>query len=222
MTQICRVPGCSSETASRFSQYCRNHKARLRRHGAVDQEGVTAKDLKPYIDRVRRRIEKNADSPAWGTLDARWDAVHQHANEIIRHFESGRPGRAYERRAASEVTKLAGATAARNVVVTALAMFMMQQLEPRRFRSDAAFRFELVHRVRSLGNMSAGRSYDHTSGKVRKVYRELAPRAVTVMGSWIAEAFGAAGLHLSRLEEADFERRESQRVELHKALGELK
>lgn len=222
MTQTCRVPGCSTETASRFSQYCRNHKARLRRHGAVDQEGITAKDLKPYVERVRRRIAKNTDSPAWGTLDARWEAVQQHAKEILRLFESGRPGPAYERRAAYEVAKLAGATAARDVVVTALAMFMMQQFEPRRFRSDAAFRFELVHRVRSLGNMSAGQSYDHTSGKVRKVYRELAPRAMTAMGGWIAEAFGTAGLHLSRLEEAEVERRESQRAELHKVLGELK
>jgi hypothetical protein len=222
MTQTCRVPGCSSETASRFSQYCRNHKARLRRHGAVDQEGVTAKELKPYIDRVRRRIEKNADSTAWGTLDARWEAVHQHAKEILRHFESGRPGPAYERRAAHEVAKLVGATVARDVVVTALAMFMMQRLEPRRFRSDTAFRFELVHRVRSLGSMSAGQSYDHTTGKVRNVYRELAPRAVTVLGGWIAEAFGTAGLHLTRLEEAEAEQRVSQRVELYKALGELK
>jgi superfamily I DNA/RNA helicase len=54
-----------------------------------------------------------------------------------------------------------------------LAMCMMEELDRRRFRSDPGFRFQLVRRVRALADVSAGQKYDHRSGKVRRVYREL-------------------------------------------------
>jgi len=222
MNRICRVPGCGAETASRYSPYCRSHKTRLRRHGAVDQEGVTAADLKPYLVRVRNRIEKNHESPAWGQLDSRWLSVVDHARSIIAHFNSGKAGLGYERRAAYEVQKIADAARPRDVVEVVLAVFIMQEMEPRRFRSDTAFRFQLVRRVRALADVNAGLSYDNKSNKVRRVYRELSPRAIAVIGQWIAEALGGAGIHLARLEREDEGRQKAERLELHKALEELK
>jgi hypothetical protein len=43
----------------------------------VAQEAISKADLKGYLKRVRQRIEKNPDSPAWGQLEARWLAVAQ-------------------------------------------------------------------------------------------------------------------------------------------------
>jgi hypothetical protein len=107
------------------------------------------------------------------------------------------------------------------VVETALAMFMLQELEPRRFRSDEAFRTQLVRRVRGLTEVNAGEYYDHASGKTKRAYRELTPRATAVLGLWLAEAFGGAGLHLARLELTEWEKKNEERRELHKALSEL-
>lgn len=87
--------------------------------------------------------------------------VVDHARRILAHFERGGVGRSYERRAAYEVTRLADATKPRDVVVAALAMFVMLELEPRRFRDDQAFRFQLVRRVRAPGDVNAGLSWDH-------------------------------------------------------------
>src|SRR5215212_5867503 len=206
MKRTCRVPGCGAETASRFSLYCRNHKARIRRHGAVNQTGITSADLKPYLVRVRRRIKKNAASPAWGQLDGRWLTVVDHARDVVSAANAGRAGPGYERTAAYEVLKLAEAVKPREVVETALAMFMMQELEPQRFRSDAGFRFQLVRRVRALGDVNVGEYFDDETGRMKRVYRELSPRALVVMGEWLAAALGAAGVHLGRLELADQEK----------------
>jgi hypothetical protein len=131
-------------------------------------------------------------------------------------------GLGYERRAAYEVQKIADAARPRDVVEVVLAVFIMQEMEPRRFRSDTAFRFQLVRRVRALADVNAGLSYDNKSNKVRRVYRELSPRAIAVIGQWIAEALGGAGIHLARLEREDEGRQKAERLELHKALEELK
>jgi hypothetical protein len=171
----------------------------------VEQRGITGRDLVSSLKRVRARIEKNSENPAWERLDDRWRALVGHAQEVIARFESGRAGASYERRAAVEVVSVAQSAEARHVVEVVLAMFVLLELEPRRFADDAGFRFQLVRRVRALGDVSAGQFYDHKAGKVRRAYRELTPRAVTVIGQWLAEALGAAGVHLAGLERRDLD-----------------
>jgi hypothetical protein len=221
MTRTCRASGCTNSTSSRYSAYCSAHKARLRRHGAVDQEAVTKADLKPYLKLVRVRIEKNTDSPLWGRLEARWGALVEHARGVLAYYQRGHAGPRHERIAAQEIVKLSEAVAPREAVETALAMFMMQELERRRFRSDAAFRAQLARRVRGLTELNAGVYYDHLSGRPKRTYRELTPRAAALIAHWLAEAFGGAGIHLARREQTDQEKKISERLELHKALEEL-
>ena len=57
-----------------------------------------------------------------------------------------------------------------------------------------------------VGDVNAGEYFDDKSGKMKRVYRELSPRATTVMGQWVAEALGVAGVRLARLEVQDEER----------------
>jgi hypothetical protein len=178
--------------------------------------------LKTYLKRVRQRIAKNPDSAAWGQLEARWLAVVEHAKSVIAAFHSGKAGVRYVRKAAEEVIKVGEAATPRDVVETVLAVFVMQELDPRRFRSDPGFRFQLVRRLRALADVNAGQRYDHRSGKVRRVYRELTPRAVATIGQWLADTFGGPGIQLARLEVRDIEKVTQERQELHSALSELK
>jgi len=221
MTRQCRAPGCTNPTASRFSLYCQAHKVRLRRHGAVDQKGVTEADLASYRRLVRARIEKNPASPLWGQLAGRWQTLVEHAQGIQAAHERGQTGYVFERKAAQEVIKLAGDVEARMVVETALAMYVLEADQPRRFRSDAAFRAQLVRRVRGLTDVNVGTFWDDEAGKVKRVYKDLAPRAVVVMAQWLAEAFGPAGAHLAKLEERDRQKQQDEQQELRKALEEL-
>ncbi|ACA15369.1 hypothetical protein M446_0815 [Methylobacterium sp. 4-46] len=222
MSRVCRAPGCSSPAASRFSLYCKAHKARLRRHGAVDQVGVTEAVLGSYRRLVRARVEKNKESPLWGQLEARWATIVSHAQGIVDGYHRGQVGYAFERRAAQEVLKLAADVEPKAVVETALAMFLLLEAEPRRFRSDAGFRAQLVRRVRGLTDMNVGTYWDDESGTMKRVYREVPPRAIVVMGQWLAEAFGGAGTHMARLEEKDRQERESARQDFYKSLEELR
>ena len=222
MPGLCRAPGCDSPTTSHYSVYCSGHQSRLRRQGDVAQEAISKAELKTYLKRVRQRIAKNPDNPAWGQLEARWLAVVEHANGVVAAFHAGKAGARYVRKAAEEVLKVAAVATPRDVIETVLAVFVMQELEPRRFRSDPGFRFQLVRRVRALADVSAGQKYDHRSGKVRQVYRELTPRGVATIGQWLADMIGGAGIQLARLEVRDIEKAKQERQTLWGALEELK
>ena len=95
---------------------------------------------------------------------------------------------------------------------------LWREWEPRRFRTDRAFTVQLVRRVRALGNVSAGSYYDHRTDKVRRVYRELTPRAVLALGAWITEALGGPGLRLARMDVQTEERKREERQALYQAL----
>jgi hypothetical protein len=222
MPGLCRAPGCDSPTTSRYSVHCSRHQSRLRRQGDVAQEAISKADLKGYLKRVRQRIEKNPDSPAWGQLESRWLAVVEHAKGVGAAFRAGKAGARYVRKAADEVIKVAETATPRDVIETVLAMSMMEELDRRRFRSDSGFRFQLVRLVRALADVSAGRRYDHQSGKVRRVYRELTPRAVATIGQWLADMIGGAGIHLAQLEVRDIEEAKQKQQALWSALEELK
>jgi hypothetical protein len=193
----------------------------LRRHGAVDQDGVTKAHLNPYLERVRARIGRNPDSPAWSHLGNRWRALVGYAQGILAEQRQGRAGFRHERIAAEEVIKLASAVEPHQVMEAALAMVVMQELDPSRFRSDQAFRTQLVRRIRGLSDLNAGTYYDHGSGKLKRVYRDITPRATAVLGHWLVETFGVAGLQLARLEIAEQSKTASERQEFHQALSEL-
>jgi hypothetical protein len=218
MTRLCRVSGCCSPTSSRYSIYCSTHKARFRRHGAVDQEGITKANLNPYLRLVQARIEKNLESPLWPQLNARWDALADHARSLLAH--RGAMPR-HERIAAQELQKLTDAVPPQQVIETALALFIMQELQPRRFRSDRAFRTQLVRRVRGLTDLNAGSWFDHQTGKTKRAYKELSPRAAMVLGQWLADAFGGAGLHLAMLEQTEVDKKQQEQRALHASLSQL-
>jgi hypothetical protein len=187
----------------------------------VDQKAISKAELNTYLKRVRQRIAKNPDSPAWGRLDARWLAVVERANGMVAGLRAGKAGKRYVRKAAEQVLKVAEAATPRDVIETVLAMCLMEEFDRRRFRSDAGFRFQLVRRVRALADVSAGRRYDHRSGKVRRVYRELTPRAVATIGQWLADMIGGAGIQLARLEVRDIEKAKQDGSGLRSAVTEL-
>jgi hypothetical protein len=212
------VAGCGASASSRYSAYCSTHKGRLRRHGAIDQQGITKGNLQPFLKIVQTRIEKNLESPLWTQLDARLAALADHARSFLAY--RGAMAR-HERIAAEELQKLTDAVPPRRVVETTLALFIMQELQPRRFRSDRAFRTQLVRRVRGLTDLNAGSWFDHQTGKTKRAYKELSPRAAAVMSQWLADAFGGVGLHLARLEQNEADKKQQEQQAIHASLSQL-
>lgn len=221
MATICRAPGCTAHTTS-FGYYCPAHKSTLRRHGHPEQQAITKAELKPFIAAVRRRVEKNAENAVWSHAEARWQVVVDHARGLVAEAESGRAGSSVERRAASEVLRLAADVDARAVMEAVFAMYLLQEADPRRFRSDDAFRAQLVRRVRGLVEANARSWVAPGTGKAKRAYVELAPRAAMNLARWLVDAFGGIGLHLARMEARDREAERARIEELGMALAELR
>lgn len=217
----CRAPGCTGRT-SRYGHYCSTHKARLRRHGAVDQDGVTKAELRPYLATVRARIKKNADNPAWAMCEARWGDVIGHAEAVLAAHQGGKAGYRWERMAAAEVVKLAGAVAPREVIETVLALYVFLDREPRRFKSDNAFSTQLVRRVRGLTDINTGTWLDHSTGKAKSAYREVTPKASMMFAHWIAKSLGGVGVYLAKIERQQDDERQRGQAAMAAALSEIK
>jgi len=187
----------------------------------VDQKAIRKAHLWPYLKMAQKRISKNPESVAWVTLDDRWRALTDHARGVLAKFDTGQAGSRWELLAAQEVVKLADDVQPRAVVEVTAAMVFMQEMEPGWFRSDKAFWLQLARRVRSLTDMNYGEGWDHTRQRVRRSYRELAPRASLLLGQWLAQTLGVAGQYMARAERAERERCESERRALHEALSKL-
>jgi hypothetical protein len=217
----CRVPWCSHEAASRWSRYCDSHKSRDRRHGDPLQETITTANLKPYVKMVRQRIERNQEKPVWPILENLWSSL---VHECRSYFATGGGRLPYERtqrRAYQEVIKIADHVEPRTVVETVLAMYLMLDQDPRRFRSDQSFRFQLVRRVRGLTDVNAGQWYDHGSGRVKRAYRDLPPRTAKFLGTMLAKTLGGAGVYLANLERKQLEQQRSTMRALGEALADV-
>lgn len=220
MIRSCRVPGCVAHT-TRYGHFCPTHKSNLRRHGHPEQSAVTKAELKPFMTLVRKRIEKNAENATWAHSEARWLAVVEHARGIIGHAQQGLPGNRHERTAAQEVVVLAEAAAPRAIIETAFAMFLLQDHDPRRLRSDAAFRAQLVRRLRGLTEANIGKWEGTDGSRAKRVQRDVPPKTAAVIGQWIADAVGGVGVHLASLEERDRKAARARGAALAEAMRDL-
>lgn len=158
------------------------------------------------------RQKANPNSPAWGLLEGRWENLKELAMQTLMEHQNGKPFVAHEIAAARQVLNLT-AVPPSVVIRTCLATYLMADLEPRRFRSDRAFDFQLVRRVRSLAAINVGSYWDAKLQRVTRVYRDLSPRAMQALAVVLKGAFAAPGVQFSAVErelkskEADAQRR---------------
>lgn len=219
--KTCRDPGCT-RPASGYSTHCIHHKTRARRHGHPQQEGIRKSELEPHLKTVRRRMQKNPEARVWRKIEERWAALVDACRAEIASAERGVPYQADAMRASRELIKVAESTAPQEVVFTVMAMFLLAEDDPRRFRSDNAFWVQLSRRVRHLTDMNVGAYWDQTSGKCKRVYRDLPPKVSLICGKLLAEAIGPAGLYLAGLEKREAEAKRQEQAELYEALEDLK
>ncbi|ACA20669.1 hypothetical protein M446_6406 [Methylobacterium sp. 4-46] len=216
----CRAPGCGART-TRYGVYCTTHKSRYRRHGHPEQRAITKADLNPYLKRVRKRIKKNSDNPLWAHCEDLWNELVSHAKGIVTTYRGGQPTYRHERIAADEVVKLFAHVESREVIETVFAMFLLEDHQPRRFRSDGAFRFQLVRRLRGLTETNAGTWVDPSTGRTKRAYHELSPRAAEVFARWVMKALGGVGAYLAKLERDEEDERQRRVNDMHEAMSAL-
>lgn len=209
----CRVTSCRKAT-TRWGRLCTTHRNHQRRHGHPEQTGVTKGELAPYRKIVRDRKARNPDNPFWSAVEARWLAVVDTARRVVDRYQDGEPMPQTHRKACEELIRVAEDVAPWIVSETALAMVILQNDKPRRFKSDDAFRQQFARRVRGLTDLNAGSWYDHGTGKVKRVYRDISAKTAIEIGQTLVEVFGYPGLLLARHEEQATQRKRQERMEL--------
>ncbi len=217
----CSAQGCH-QPVSGYSAYCESHKRRNRRHGHPTQLGVTSGELEPFRKRVRARIEKNKGNLTWGLLNARWKALVEIAKAQEVSYQAGLTHNRYEREAWSNVVHIGANADSVEVIEVVLAMYLLQEENPRRFKSDRAFSEQLVRRTRGLAPANVGSHYNHTTGKVKKVYRDAKPKTSAILARALQETFGVAGLTVAHLERYELDKLRKEKQAFHDALGALR
>lgn len=205
----CIVAGCASGVHG-YSTLCTRHKKANVRHGHPEQRPVRAHELAPYVRVVHTRRAANAANPAWAILRERWDRVVERSSHVLEAQAAGRVGVRKLIRAAECIQAVAATVPPDSVVDTALALYLLADVRPGRFRSDRAQAAQLVRRVRMLAPTACGSFWCPKAKKTRAVYRDLPPRVVEVLASQLTEAFGLAGLQLA---DAERNRRDPEEVE---------
>ncbi|MCB9948197.1 MAG: hypothetical protein H6842_10260 [Rhodospirillaceae bacterium] len=222
--KTCGVPGCQAAT-SRWGTLCNTHKARLRRHGDPQQQGISKNELKPYRQIVHERWEKNPANCFWEMAGQRWQVLVGRCRQALRDHDSGRTTNRSVARACHEMVKVAEHVEERDIMETVLSIFLLHETEPRRFRSDQAFVYQLVRRLRGLTDVNAGTWYDHSSGKTKRVYSDLPAKTVQAMGRMVIETIGGPALSFAR-REMDLRRKKmeaeaAERSALYQGLEEM-
>lgn len=219
MKAYCIVPGCD-RAATGHGRYCNAHKSRKRRHGHPLQATITTAMVKPYRQTIGNWIDTKDNAEAvWKQLEDRWLAVVSWAEDTQRLWESGRAMPWPHRDAAQEILKLHQDVKPRMIIETVSAMGYMLQADPRRFRDDHAYRTQLVRRTRGLTDVNSGTWYDHDTGKVKRVYRELRPKVVAVLAKALVDALGVVGLMIHQRIEQQHQQNKEGKMALYEAMG---
>ena len=221
MNTACAVTGCHSPPSG-YSPLCERHKKALRRHGHPQQQGVLVHELQPFKARIEARKARNPESPVWEILEQRWDAVKANAQKMLKSAAAGKAYNSDDLKAANHIAQLGKTTAPGAVVDTALAMFLMLEDSPQRFRSDKAFSYQLSRRVHALTDMHAGTYWDAERNKIKRVYRDMTPATIERLSEPLRAAFGVAGVYLAELDRKDAKAKDAKRQELMEALKGLK
>eukprot|EP00752_Nemacystus_decipiens_P000237 g237.t1 len=176
--------------------------------------GVTKAELSPWRALVRRRRARNPENPFWSSVEARWGKVVENARQELARYDGGVAMNRNHRQACEEIVRVADDVEPHIVAETALAMIMMQQDRPSRFRSDDAFWHQLSRRVRGLTDLNVGEWYDHKTAKVKRVYRDIPAKTSALLGKTLAEIFGLPGVLLAKKEREQAEQARREREEL--------
>ena len=150
---MCDVSFCAYPRTA-YSRLCERHREVYRNHGHPLQTGVTKTELKPYRRAVKAYLRDRGGKNASTVLRKAWLAQVQVAEEFEAAVLLGKPHNKNERTAYLLVLDIAKEHDAADVAELLMAFGYWLQFEPRRFRSQDAFQFQVVRLFRRLNGVA--------------------------------------------------------------------
>ncbi len=168
---------------------CEQHRQRQRRHGDARQESIRATEVRPYVERVEKIVERDGSGRILAGLEQVVEIMRTYAEGVDSDYAHGRAMNKNRVQAAREVLTVFRDFTALQCGSLVAGMYLLQDTNSHRFASDKGFTFELVRRFRSLSDANVGLYENSDNGRVRRAYKEIPPRTVAQLGAILVEGF---------------------------------
>jgi hypothetical protein len=153
----CRVSGCRNTTSNKgWSRLCNAHLMRHRKYGHPEQRSIKINELRPYRESVRKAIDRNPQVD-WSAIYSQWTRTVGVAQEALQTISTGIPHLRYEREAAQMICSIASAVEPQVVFEIVSALWLLQEVEGGKIKSDASFQSIVIQSLRREGG--CGRTF---------------------------------------------------------------
>jgi hypothetical protein len=190
---------------------CELHRQRWRRNGEPTQERITKKEVRPYVRQARQIVERDTSGRIETALQQIHGILRDHTAVIVGDAERGRWVAKWQERAAQETLNVLSDVDAVTCGVTIGGVFLLRLVEPRLFKSDRGFTFQLARLFRGQTDLSYGEYYNYQTGKTKKTYKDLPTQVVHEIGRLLIEVYARWAGHLLQIERRERERRHAVR-----------
>jgi hypothetical protein len=178
-SRFCEVSGCKNEVKSTYSRLCDKHKKTKRRNGDSEQETIRKHMLEPHVKQVREIIKRDKTGKIeMGLMRIRESLLSQAQERLDRFYRNGEPMVADNVKVSTELKKVLEKTDALTCGCTIAGLYLLREQNPRLFKSDTGFFFQLARSFRALSDMNKGSYYNQKTGKTQRVYRDIPPRVM--------------------------------------------
>jgi hypothetical protein len=106
-------------------------------------------------------------------------------------------------RVSGEVSKVATGVKSDAAILHVVAMGYLAAYDPRRFPTHKGLLFQIARQWRALSDRSVGQSWDHNQGRVKRYYKDVAPRVSEALGYRLLTGLGIYGVKLFDMEERE-------------------
>jgi hypothetical protein len=221
MPSLCLAPGCS-KPARGYSRHCSRHRNQLRANGHPQQSAIRADELKSYEKAIEGYRQKHPSIPFWSALENAWRTFAVDCGSATPTLTGSLSNRHRWSREAREVVSNIHLRVDPWVVCrTALAVYMLQHFDPRRFHSDEAFNRQLVRCLRRLAPNSYRKTRSRRTGNISTHLDVLHAQTAILLGQWMTDLFGAAGLMFARWVENQANRQAAKKDAFRDAIMSL-
>lgn len=218
---ICSVPGCIRPASGRFGSMCEKHRQRQRRHGDANQDSIRASQVKPYVERVQKLVERDRSGKIAAGLEKLVGIVRDYCEGIVSDYDHGRPMNKHQVQAAREVLTVFRDFSPVQCASVVAGMHLFMDAEPRAISSDKGFRFELVRQFRGISDANIGMYENPDSGEVKRAYKEIPPRTVDQLGQMLLDGFKTFVAFVRMYERKQAEREQEARNLLEQGFSSL-
>jgi len=192
----CRNPRCTRMARTSISHSCDNCRQKVRVHGDWNQTIVRKTELRPWLMRARKAVERGNASLIRSSLAQIAGFLRDHSQRVMDGYRRGTPMPRWSLQAHSEVLKITEASDPLEPALVVAGMHLLRRDFPRRFASDSGFHGQMVRQVRSLHGIAMGRTVTLATGKDRGWFRPLPVRTTAEIARLLNEAYSRFAVHV--------------------------